>query len=62
MTEQELAIRCARKDKQAQKELYERYSSRILALCRRYSANDADAEDLMQDAFIKIFKNIGSFR
>ena len=42
MTEQELAIWCARKDKQAQKELYERYSSRILALCRRYSANDTD--------------------
>ena len=62
MVEQELAIRCARKDKEAQKELYKRYSSRILALCRRYSLDASDAEDLMQDSFIRIFKNIDSFR
>ena len=62
MEEQELALRCARKDKAAQRELYEEYRSRILALCRRYAENPADAEDLMQDAFIKIFRVIGNFR
>ena len=62
MEEQELALRCARKDKAAQRELYEEYRSRILALCRRYAENPADAEDLMQDAFIKIFKVIGNFK
>ena len=61
MGEQELARRCADKDMAAQRELYEEYRSRILALCRRYAENPADAEDLMQDTFIKIFRNIGSF-
>lgn len=62
MEEQELVLRCARKDKTAQRELYLQYRSRILALCRRYADNPADAEDLMQDAFIKIFKSIGNFK
>ena len=62
MEEQELALRCARKDRAAQRELYEEYRSRILALCRRYAENPADAEDMMQDAFIKIFKVIGNFK
>lgn len=62
MEEQELALRCARKDKDAQRELYLQYRSRILALCRRYAEDPADAEDMMQDAFIKIFKVIGYFK
>ena len=62
MEEQELALRCARKDKTAQRELYLQYRSRILALCRRYAEDPADAEDMMQDAFIKIFKVIGNFK
>ncbi|MBR2065196.1 MAG: sigma-70 family RNA polymerase sigma factor [Bacteroidales bacterium] len=62
MTEQELAISCARGDRKAQRELYEQYGSRILALCRRYAADPADAEDLMQDSFIKIFRVIGRFQ
>lgn len=62
MEEQELAIRCARGDNAARKELYERYGSRILALCRRYVSDPADAEDLKQDAFIKIFRTINRFQ
>ena len=44
MEERELAIRCARGDSAAQRELYQQYGSRILALCRRYAADPADAE------------------
>ena len=62
MDEQELASRCHRGDKAAQRELYETYGSRILSLCRRYSVDAAEAEDLMQDAFVKIFRVIGRFR
>lgn len=62
MTEQELANRCARGDGEARKELYITYRSRLLALCRRYADSTAEAEDLMQDAFIKIFRVIGRFR
>ncbi|MBO7371145.1 MAG: RNA polymerase subunit sigma-70, partial [Bacteroidales bacterium] len=61
MTEQELANRCARSDDAARKELYMTYSSRIRSLCRRYADNAAEAEDMMQDAFIKIFHVIDRF-
>ena len=62
MDERELAIRCARGDNEARRELYETYGSRLLALCRRYASDTAEAEDLMQDAFVKIFRVIGRFR
>lgn len=62
MNEQELARRCAQGDNAARRELYETYGSRLLALCRRYAADAAEAEDLMQDAFVKIFRVIGRFR
>ena len=61
MEEQELALRCARGDNAARRELYIQYGSRILALCRRYVSDPADAEDLKQDAFVKIFRVIGHF-
>lgn len=62
MDEQELAIRCARGDGAARRELYETYGARLLSLCRRYASDSAEAEDLMQDAFVKIFRVIGRFR
>ena len=62
MDEQELAIRCHRGDNAARRELYETYGARLLSLCRRYAVDKADAEDLMQDAFVKIFRVIGRFR
>ena len=62
MDERELAKRCARGDNEARRELYETYGSRLLALCRRYACDASEAEDLMQDAFVKIFRVIGRFR
>ena len=62
MKEQELAIRCARRDKEAWEELFRRYSPRLFALCLRYSRDRGQAEDLLQDAFIRIFDRIGRFR
>lgn len=62
MDEQDLARGCARGDNAARRELYETYGSRLLALCRRYARDAAEAEDLMQDVFVKIFRVIGRFR
>lgn len=41
-----------------EKYLYERYSARLLAVCRRYLGSQADAEDVLHDSFITIFKKI----
>lgn len=62
MDEQELAIGCARKDKKAREELFRRYGPRLFALCLRYSKERNEADDLFQDAFIRIFDRIGRFR
>ena len=62
MVEQELASRCVQGDNEARRELYELYSPRILSLCRRYAADSEEAEDLMQDAFVKIFRVLSKFR
>ena len=62
MEEQELAQRCARKDRQAREELFRRYSPRLLALCLRYTRDRSEADDLLQDAFIRIFDRMGRYR
>ena len=62
MNEIDLARRCAQGDPEAREELYTTYSPRILALCQRYSPDRSSAEDLMQDAFIKIFRVIRKFK
>jgi DNA-directed RNA polymerase specialized sigma24 family protein len=55
----ELLIRCHKADAQAQRSLYDLFKSRLFGLCRRYTRNREEAQDVMQDAFIKIFKHIG---
>ena len=62
MHEAELAKLCSRGDDKAREELYRTYSPRLLALCMRYAADRGSAEDLMHDAFIKIFRVIRKFK
>jgi RNA polymerase sigma-70 factor, ECF subfamily len=42
--------------------LYELHGRRVYALCLRMLGNPADAEDLMQEAFLQLFRKIGTFR
>ncbi len=48
-------------DKSAASKLYRQYSRYLTAICSRYVANDEDVRDIMQDAFLKIFSNLGKF-
>ena len=45
-----------------QRELYERFASKMYGVCLRYAANAEEAEDILQEGFIKVFKKITSFR
>ena len=45
-----------------QKLLYEKHSPKMYAVCLRYSGNSEDASDLLQEGFIKIFKNLSKYR
>lgn len=52
---------CIRHDRKAQQILYDRYSGFLLGICLRYSVDKAEAEDILQDSFLKIFFNIKDF-
>ena len=62
MTEEELIRGCIREEAACQREVFNRYASRMLGVCNRYARNAADAEDILQDAFIKIFDKIHQFK
>lgn len=61
MEEQVLAERCRHGDNDARKQLYERYASRMLAVCLRYAGDSDTAQDLMHDGFLKIFDSFEKF-
>ncbi|MDB5252315.1 MAG: polymerase sigma-70 factor [Flaviaesturariibacter sp.] len=45
-----------------QQELYRRYASKMFGVCLRYAGNAEEAEDILQEGFIKVFRKIDSFR
>ena len=57
-----LAIAAGKGDIGAFEQLYERHNRRVYSLCLRMTQNAAEAEDLAQEAFIQLFRKIGSFR
>lgn len=62
LTDAELIKGCLREDPTCQRMLFGRYSSALLGVSRRYARNNEDAEDILQDAFIKIFKKMGQYK
>ena len=61
-SDQQLAKAAAGGDMAAFEELYRRHNRRVYALCLRMTQNQTEAEDLMQESFIQLFRKIGSFR
>lgn len=62
MTEAELIQGCLANDRMAQRQLYERYSNAMYTVAYRIT-NDFDlANDVLQEAFVKIFRNLAKFR
>jgi RNA polymerase sigma-70 factor (ECF subfamily) len=45
-----------------QRELYDRFAPKMYGVCLRYAGNAEEAEDILQEGFIKVFNKIGSFR
>jgi len=58
---QDLISACIKSDKAAEKQLYLTYAPYIYGISRRYSRDDVQAEDYMQEGFVKIFLNLSSF-
>jgi RNA polymerase sigma factor (sigma-70 family) len=62
MTEEALLKGCLHNDATAQRELYNRYSPKMLSVCYRFAHNREDAEDMLQEGFIKVFRQIHTFQ
>jgi RNA polymerase sigma factor (sigma-70 family) len=62
MTEEAIFLGCLKNQAAAQRELYNRYSPKMLAVCYRFAHNREDAEDMLQEGFIKIFSQIHTFQ
>jgi RNA polymerase sigma-70 factor (ECF subfamily) len=62
MTEDAIFQGCLQNNASAQKELYNRYSPKMLAVCYRYGHSREDAEDMLQEGFIKVFSQMHTFR
>lgn len=53
---------CARGDRKIQYELYQRFAPKMYGVCLRYAGKVEEAEDILQEGFIKVFRKIDSFR
>ena len=62
LSDHALAIAAGKGDMAAFEQLYARHNRRVYSLCLRMTQNVAEAEDLAQEAFIQLFRKIGSFR
>ena len=58
----ELVSLCLAGDSQAQKQLYDRFAPRMLGVCYRYVQNAHEAEDVLQEGFIRAFRYLKDFR
>ena len=61
MTEEAILKGCLENDATAQRELYNKFSPKMLSVCYRFAHNREDAEDMLQEGFIKVFTQIHSF-
>jgi RNA polymerase sigma-70 factor (ECF subfamily) len=62
MSDEQLAEECISNNHKAQKELYDRFAARMMGVCLRYTRTKEDAEDIMQEGFIKVFKKIDTWK
>jgi RNA polymerase sigma factor (sigma-70 family) len=53
---------CLDNNRQNQSELYKMFASKMYGLCLRYSGNSYDAQDILQEGFVKVFQNLKQFK
>jgi RNA polymerase sigma factor (sigma-70 family) len=61
-TDLELIEACLKDNPTAQRVLYDKYSSKLYGICLRYSKNEEEAQDILQDSFIKIFTKLNTYQ
>lgn len=62
MTDEELIKKCTCGDLLAQKTFYEKFAGKMYGVCLRYMNGDDEAQDVLQDGFIKVFDNLPKYQ
>lgn len=58
----EVVAKCLKNQAAAQKQLYEAFAPQMLAICYRYTKNSMEASDVLQEGFIRVFKNLHQWK
>jgi len=61
-SEKEIIERCLKNDIRAQEFFYRLFAGKMFGVCLRYAGNPMEAEDILQEGFIRAFKNLHHFR
>jgi RNA polymerase sigma factor (sigma-70 family) len=59
---EDLIEKCKATDRKSQELLYKQFASKMLAVCLRYATDKMEAEDMLQNGFIKVFQKINDYR
>ena len=62
LIDKELIESCIKGNNASQKALYDHFCKRMMVVCLRYSKSTAEAEDILQEGFIKVFQGLKQFR
>lgn len=61
LTERQLIEGCKKRNPACQQGVFQRYAGKMLSVCRRYARHEMEAEDMVQDGFIKVYRYIDTF-
>lgn len=62
MTEHELIEGCLKKNELCQRALFEQYAGRMMTVCLRYAGDRQEAEDILQESFVRVFSYLHQYR
>ncbi len=57
-----LVNECVKGNARAQRELFDKFAGKMLSVCLRYAKNTEQAEDVLQDGFVKVFMKLSDFK
>jgi RNA polymerase sigma factor (sigma-70 family) len=62
LTDQKLVEGCKKGNAKSQRWLFDQYAGKMMTVCRRYSCDQDEAEDMLQESFIRVFQYIDQYR
>lgn len=62
MDDNTLVIECVKGNAKAQRMLFDKFASKMMAVCMRYANDTMEAEDVLQEGFVKVFGKLADFK